>query len=987
MIQIPSQSVRSMPRGNRSRVGRMFTLSSGLALCALALLPIPYETGPMSFGLVATASAQEQGVPVRRPATRNPRAQEQATGQEEEIEPLFGGNESGDNLFGEPTEGQEQDSSAGQDEGNVFGETGSDGTLFMPPDDPNTDPDELVTVALNDVPVERLVMQISEWTGKPVFKHQNIASKRITLVNPEQMPKSEALNLLCIALSMYDIGVIDVGTHIALMDIRDIQQVACPVFGPRADIMSRTDTGMIGEKIFQIVNGNAKAISDQLQQKLLPRDVNIAINEESNQIVIRWTIDVLQHAQEVIDELDVAAVPLVLETFPLQNARAEDIANAIVELFQDDESGQGGSGGGGLFGGREQLFRDMRRGRNDDSGGSQGIRTTERLKVTFDNRQNSVTVLAERAIVDQIREHIENRWDLAAPAAAQMIYDVQYHDAVIVKEIIDNTLAGGDQQLGTIGSQPQSRGNFRNLGRPTQQGSADETTGLHPLAGLVSVQADENKNRLILIARSKEQLEQLLALVKAIDQPASNTVPELVELVYADAWNLSDILNVILAREGASAPLNRPSTDLTEGGIGDDEGGASASSASSGGEAVDFPWQGGSASRDETRKISPMIGEVRVVPYAQRNALLVLAPPEHRTSVLELIDRLDQPGRQVMIQAIIAEISDEALTELGFRWGGSDVGSSSSTDNLISSNANVTGTKNNLLESLFDISTLEVGVNLTGILQLLRRDARSNILSTPKITTSDNEEAIFFDGQDVPFITDSQTNNLGQLVQSFDYKEVGIRLATRPHITKEGNVDLRVDLQLASVVQGQTLFGGLILDKRTTSTKITVRDGQTVVISGIVKDQMSEIIRKVPIIGDIPLIGHLFRSKSYTNEKTQIVAFIRPIVLENVDVLDNTNTSDHDVLRKLDYDPDMQSDYGQAASDEMQALPSADTNNADTGAGGPTSSATTEQDTANPDDKDGGWWWSSNSQRAHEEAAASKESSTKSGSVSEVTTR
>lgn len=973
------------------RSGRLFLLASSLLVSGIALAPLDYTAcSTWCPDWVASAAAATQEVPARPLGNRSPRAREPrqdqngTEGQDELEEPLFGNDGSAGNLFVDSSQDQDAGAAAGEQGGGqdgLFGNAESDGTLFIQPENANSDPDELVPVVLNDVSVEQLVMQISEWTGKPVFKHQNIASKRITLVNQELLPKDQALNLLCIALSMYDIGVVDVGTHIALMDIRDIQQVACPVFGPGTDIMERTDTGMIAEKVYQIANGKAKTISDQLQQKLLPRDVNIAVNEDSNQIVIRWTIGVLQHAQDVIDELDVAAIPLVLETFPLKNTRAEDIANAIVELFQDDESGQGG-GGATLFGGRDQLFGG--RGRGGTGTADQGIKTTGRLKVTFDNRQNTVTVLAEKQIVNQIRDHINNRWDLPAPAAVQMIYDVQYHDATAVKELVDNALSGGNQSLGTVGSTPTRGLQVRNLNRPTTQDSAEETTGLHPLAGLVSVQADENKNRLILIARSQDQLDQLLELVMKIDQPATNTVPEVVELVYSDAWSLSDILNVILAREGASAPLERPDTSLTQGGIGDD-GGTTSDSSSPGSQAVDFPWQSGAASREETRKISPMVGEVRIVPYQQRNALLVLAPPEHRSSVLELIHRLDQPGRQVMIQAIVAEVSDEALTELGFRWGGTDIGTSSSTDNLISSSATVEGNKSNLLEALFDTSTLDIGLSLTGILQLLRRDTKSNVLSTPKITTSDNEEAIFFDGQEVPFITESQPNSLGQLTQSFEYKEVGIRLAARPHITKEGNVDLRVDLQLASVVQGQTLFGGFILDKRTTSTKITVRDGQTVVISGIVKDQMSEIIRKIPLVGDIPIIGNLFRSKSYTNEKTQIVAFIRPIVLENVDVLDNTNTADHDLLRKLDYDPDAESDYGRAATDEMQGLPDMN-DHANNNVTDP-APAVLEQDTPSPGDSDRGWWWSTTAEQGRESSSSTRSTRPSSGAVSEITTR
>jgi len=823
---------------------------------------------------------------------------------------LFGGgNQQNDGMFGGST--QENDK----------------GLIVYPvkQDEEEAVEEELLSVVLEGVPVEDLILQISEWTGKPVFADKKILRNPITLVNGEQLPKSEAINLIFIALSLHDIAVIDRERFIAIIPMADIQQVQCPIFGAGEDISDRLDTGMVAEKVYQIAHGNAANIAgDQMLKQLLPRDAKIVADEESNQIIVRWTIGTLQHVEQLIRELDAPATNLILETFILKFTRAEDIANMITELFGEEGSGSSSrSSGATLFGGRrEEIFRS---GGRPQSGQSQGVQTTSRLRVTFDKRQNAVYVLAEAEIVEQIRENILTKWDLPTEAPFQIIYNVTNNNAVKMKEMLDAILSGGEDQVGTTGSSFGRNTNFgRTSGRSNQRSSSSgtgDTVRLHPLAGLVSIQADEAKQRLIVISRSQEYLDQILELIKELDQPAVNVKPEVIELVHAEAWALSDILNVIFAPEGAQAQLIRGASDLSEGSIGNADSGSTTSTSSPASEKETFPWQGASASRDDRRKISPIIGEVRIVPYAQRNALLVLAPPEHRAAVLETIDMLDKPVRQVLIQAIIAEVSDDAVTELGFRWGGDDIGSSSSTDNMMSASSDITGEKTDLLTALFDTSVLSVGFKLNALLQLLRSDSTSNVLSAPKVVTSDNEEAIFFDGQDVPFITDSNVGDIGGISQSFEYREVGIRLAVRPHITKDGNVDLRVDLQLASVVPGQTLFGGFILDKRTTSTKITIRDGQTVVISGIMRDQFNEVVRKVPLLGDIPLLGALFRSKSMSKEKTQLVAFIRPIVLDSLDDLETTETDDHNLLRELGFDPDQLSEYGQTPSEPVEYTP------------------------------------------------------------------
>ena len=259
---------------------------------------------------------------------------------------------------------------------------------------------------------------------------------------------------------------------------------------------------------------------------------------------------------------------------------------------------------------------------------------------------------------------------------------------------------------------------------------------------------------------------------------------------------------------------------------------------------------------------------------------MVVSPPEYRESILDLIAKLDKPGRQVLISAIVAEVSREDATSLGLRWSNQQI-TTTNPDNSVGVRLGASGSEETFANSLFDTSVLSASADLNLLLQALNEKSNVSILSEPKVFTSDNQEAEFFDGQDIPFVTDSQTNAQGNLVQSFDYRAVGIQLRARPRITVNGDVDLRVNLELSSIVPGETLFGGFVVDRRETTTHTIIQNKQTIVISGIVREESTNIVRKIPLLGDIPLLGELFKSRDVTKRNTELLVFITPIVVNN----------------------------------------------------------------------------------------------------------
>lgn len=818
--------------------------------------------------------------------------------------PLFAqeGSESYFRFFDNAPPGQEGEGGEGefdlgiesmQDPDFFFGEPGE---ALQPTGETEQGP--LEPVAFNAADVSQVLLHLQRLAGRPVHPDSLVLSQaaKITIINSTPMTRTAGMNLIVDALFANRIAVIDRGSHLAVVPVAQIQEGMAPVLGPDDPVLGRLDTGMVVEKVFQIKYGRASTIKDKIQAQG-PPNMKIEVEDASNQIIALYNVGTLQRLQEQINKLDIPGGNLQLETFYLRYADADVVAKLIVGVFgQEDEQTQGGGGARGGF------FPQPRPGQQQD-----GLSTSTQLKVVTDKSQNSVTVRAERDIIEQVRRQIREAWDVQIPGAIALplVLELQNSSAVSMAEMLNTIFAQeaeivetfeSDFFFGGGGAAVQGRG-----GQQSRGGEQQEGPKISRLAGQVSFTADNAKNTLIVTARSIEHYPLIEEFIRKLDVPGNANAPVLYELKHADAEDLANRLNALLAEQGARVDVERTSEELTQRSnvaqIGQQESGQQQQQQQQQEQAMQFPWQSGSPDPN-ARIISNLIGQVRIMPIARQNGLLVVSPPELRDAMARLIETLDAPGRQVLIQAVVAEVSVDDALSLGIRWGSGGLGGATSDDNRIVVGSTIEGTKNELINALFDTSTLGVNVDLNVALQALAQVTDVNVLFRPKIVTSDNEEANFFDGQDIPFITDSTTTDVGGVTQSFDYLAVGIQLNVRPHITVEGNIDLRVNLQLSSVVPGQTLFGGSILDRRETTTKVTIRDGQTVVISGIRRTSLSDIVRKVPLLGDIPLIGGLFRSTDKTESRSELVAFIRPIILDSPEKIRNVTEGDFDLLNR-----------------------------------------------------------------------------------------
>ena len=374
----------------------------------------------------------------------------------------------------------------------------------------------------------------------------------------------------------------------------------------------------------------------------------------------------------------------------------------------------------------------------------------------------------------------------------------------------------------------------------------------------------------------------------------------IIKLKHADAVEVTQELNILLSRDGANLTLDEPGSGLSgTAPTGDDNTTAGGGGGNTGGTSgtIQFPWQQGGNQNDEQAPVSSLIGKTRIVPIIRQNALAILAPVAMRDAVSRLVETLDQPGKQVLISAVICEVELTDDLRLGLRYGNSDsILGGALADTRIGGSNVLDVTDDDILGSTFTTSVLTSNVNVNVALQALDQKTNLRILQEPVIFTADNEEALFFDGQDVPIIDGSSTTPQGGSTQDFVREPVGVFLNIRPRITAQNDVDLDINLEVSSVVDGASEL--TIVDRRQTTTKVIIKNGQTIAISGILRDEETRIERGIPLLSDIPILGELFKSKEDTVRTTELIAFITPYVVENPE--ENYENFQNDYLDRLD---------------------------------------------------------------------------------------
>lgn len=287
-------------------------------------------------------------------------------------------------------------------------------------------------------------------------------------------------------------------------------------------------------------------------------------------------------------------------------------------------------------------------------------------------------------------------------------------------------------------------------------------------------------------------------------------------------------------------------------------------------------------------------GKITITPDKASNALVIMATPTDYTNLAQVIKKLDRRSKQVFVQVLIAEVSLDKSTEFGLQTGA--IGGGSPNGNLTLAGMydplGTLGTIGSIIAAGGALSpdVTASPVNVTAVLKALDKNGLLNILSTPNILTSDNKEAEINVGENVPFQGSATQSTIGTTT-SVERKDIGINLKIKPQISEGDYIRMDINQEISAVKDSKGQAIDLITTKRSAKTSVVVKDKETVVIGGLIQDSEEETISKVPLLGDIPLLGWLFKSKAKTRKKTNLMIMLTPhIVRDAADLAEMTRT-------------------------------------------------------------------------------------------------
>jgi type II secretion system protein D len=283
--------------------------------------------------------------------------------------------------------------------------------------------------------------------------------------------------------------------------------------------------------------------------------------------------------------------------------------------------------------------------------------------------------------------------------------------------------------------------------------------------------------------------------------------------------------------------------------------------------------------------------EVSIVADEDTQSVLVSVAPRYESDLMEMINRLDMPPPQVLIQVLIAQLSVDDRFEMGLEFAVQDLLFSETNVNGLGDNFDVVvGTDLGAAGSgtaLGGFSFTITGEDFNFLLRMLQTEGRLEVLSAPQIMAQDNQEANISVGQEVPFVRNVQVTESGQVNNTVEYEDVGIIMDVTPHINPDGFVRLEIAPEISSLspstVQVSPGVSLPIIRKSSADTVVTVKEGESVVIGGLIRSSTEDSESKVPVVGDIPLLGNLFRATVNTSTKTELLIVVTPRVVRTVE--------------------------------------------------------------------------------------------------------
>jgi type II secretion system protein D len=586
---------------------------------------------------------------------------------------------------------------------------------------------------------------------------------------------------------------------------------------------------------FSLEKGDATQVANTLRtlyqaQGAAAGAVTIGVDERTNTIIVSAGPADVKRIADLIKELDKAQVTSVSEirVFTLLHADATELSGILISTLTNKPTPlTAGSPN------RQTLLQFI----STTTDGKELIATAlqEGVLITPDRRSNSLVVVAPVRNLPLL-ESLIRALDSTSPRLAEIrVFALKNADAQQMATVLTQLFR---LQVAAAGAKAVSY----TLVTTRPAGDAATATLGSAEQDALTVTVDVRTNSL-LVGGTKRYVELAEKVIQELDSsPAQERMTKVYRLRNAQAVDIQTAMRNFLDQE-----RQRLTTTLGANGM-------------------------GSAQR-------LLEQEVAVVAEERTNALLLSASPRYFDTIEKLIDELDQPPPQVLVQVLLAIVKLTDNDDLGIEWQ-----LENKWDDLKKS---ATGGTNFGVAASTDGFTLSVAAgDLRFFLRALERQNRLEVLSRPQILASDNQLANVNVGSRVPFITSSRVTDVGTTINTIQYEDIGIILNVTPRINPEGFVRMEVNPEISSLSNSTVTISegveAIIIDRRSAQTTVTVQDGHTIIIGGLIETKDEDVIKKVPWFGDLPWVGVLFRSTSKVRERSELLIILTPHVMRDI---------------------------------------------------------------------------------------------------------
>jgi general secretion pathway protein D len=609
--------------------------------------------------------------------------------------------------------------------------------------------------------------------------------------------------------------------------------------------------------------GRGSNDSGQSQGGSLNVQVVAAADDRTNSVVVRGPAESLDVVQGMIKQLeDTTAKVAGVKIFQLRYADAMNTAEMINQLFGEEQSTSQNQRGG--FG--PMMFRgpggpDRQTQQNSDETGS-----AARIAAAADSQTNTVVVTGPDNLLEIVAQVVKNL-DTQLPNVADVkVFHLEYADAQDTADLINEVFGESRTSSQTSRSSSQQNrqvqfmrggpGGFGGMGQTTQSGGGS-------ISDVAIIASADSRTNSVVVSGPTETLQIITQIIKELDEnPEQERKIFVYALKNAVASNLKEIINNLFAEMQA---LNQAGSTTGQQFQGQQRGGQQTAGPTA---------QASSSSESSTNDLSE---DTYLEADTDTNSLLILTSSRNYELLKPIIDELDKPVGQVLIKVLLAEITHSDDVDLGTEFSAWNLRGAGDSNNVEFSTQFPPTPTSGLTASVLDRS-----LNLT--IHALQETGKLNILSRPYILTRNNQTATITVGSQVPFATGETTSNVGTQTTT-EYRDIGIILEVTPSINPEGLVNMTVRPEISSItgetVQISERLNLPVFATRTSETKVAIHDGQTIVIGGLMQDEVHDNVSKVPLLGDIPLVGNLFKRTIKTKDKTELLIFLTPHVAQD----------------------------------------------------------------------------------------------------------